>query len=435
MIVRNAEKYIRECLESVQGIVDEIHVADTGSTDSTLRIASERGARVILIPWENDFASARNRALQEVHTDWVLALDADELLDPCAHQHLPGLIDQPRVMGYLTSIRNYVLSPRERVWDQLSVPNDSRFEPAKEYPAYVEHQNVRLFRRSPEIVFVGRVHETVGSSIERSGGELRPCPLMIHHFGFAADPETKAQKNRLYREMGRQKLLDMPENAQAHFELGLLEFDNFHNYEEALRLFRRACELNPRLAVSWFFAGMSYLKLGQPEEALECLKSAGSRPTVCEAQGDAFYALGQFDHARRAYHGAFEGAKLPPDLESKIGLAEVRSSRVKKGVARLRKAVERHPSEPQLHDRLITALVWLGHLAEAAEAAEKKIETVKPDPQAYLRAAVIRAHQQDWQQSLEILRRGLAQFPHHQALEGILAEVLPRTSEQTSPVE
>ena len=432
MIVRNAEKHIRECLESVRGMVDEIHVADTGSTDSTFRIASETGARVISIPWENDFAKARNRALQEVHTDWVLVLDADELLDPGACQYLPGLIDHPRVMGYLTPIRNYVLSPRDRVWDQPSVPNHGRFEPAKGYPAYVEHQNVRLFRRSPEIFFIGRVHETVGTSIESSGGELRPCPILIHHFGLAADPDTQARKNHLYREMGRQKLLEMPENAQAHFELGLVEFDNFHNYEEALRLFCRACELNSRLAVSWFFAGMAYLKLGRPEEALNCLKSAGARPTVCEAQGDALYALGQFDHARRAYQRAFEGAKLPADLESKIGLAEVRSGRVKKGVAKLRQAVLRDPSEPQLHDRLVTALVWLGHMAEAAEAAEKKIATVKSDPQAYLRAAVIRAQQQDWQQSWELLRRGLAQFPHHPALEGVLAEVLPRILEPTA---
>jgi len=430
MIVRDAEKNLRGCLESVRDVVDEMHIADTGSTDATIGIAEEMGARVISIPWENDFAKARNLALEEVGTDWVLMLDADELLDPSASHYLAGLMDQPRVMGYLTTIRNYVLSSRDRVWDQPSVPNDAKFEGAKKYPAYVEHQNVRLFRRAPEVFFVGRVHETVGGSIESSGGELRPCPLLIHHFGLAADPETIARKNRLYREMGRQKLLDMPRSAQAHFELGLVEFDNFHNYEEALRLFHRACELNPGLSVSWFFAGMSYLKLGRPEEALECLKSAGSRPAVCEAKGDALYALGRFDQARRAYLQAFDGAKLPPDLESKIGLAEVRSGRVKNGVTRLRKAVGRDPSEPQVHDRLVTALVWLGHAAEAAEAAEKKIEAVKPDPQAYLRAAVIRAQQEDWQQSLQILRRALEQFPHHPALEGVLAEVLPRTSRQ-----
>ena len=431
MIVRNCEKQIRDCLESVRGCVDEIQIADTGSTDSTVCVASEMGGRVINIPWENDFAKARNLALQEVHTDWVLVLDADEQLDPSAAHYLPGLMNQPKVRGYLTSIRNYVLSPQDLVWDQPAVPNDASFDRAKQYPAYAEHQNVRLFRRSPEIFFVGRVHETVGTTIESSGGKVSPCPVLIHHFGLVEDPGTRAQKNRLYREMGRQKLLEMPENAQAHFELGLLEFENFHGFQEALRLFHRACELNPKLSVSWFFAGVANLRLGQPEEALRCLKNAGARPLVFEIQGDAFYALGRFDQARRAYLRAFDTVKLPPELESKLGLAEVRSGRVTSGVARLRKAVERDAGAPQVHDRLVTALVWLNQLGEAAEAAEKKIASVAPDPQTYLRAAVIRAQQEKWKESLQILRRGLAQFPHHRGLERVFAEVLPHTSSQT----
>ncbi len=156
----------------------------------------------------------------------------------------------------------------------------------------------------------------------------------------------------------------------------------------------------------------------------------GSRPAVCEAKGDAFYALGRFDHARRSYLRAFDGSKLPADLESKIGLAEVRSGRIKNGVARLQKAVDRDPLDPQVHDRLITAFIWLGHMAEAGEAAEKKIEAVSPDPQAYLRAAVIRAQQENWPQSLEILHRALVKFPHHPALERVLSEVQPHTEER-----
>ena len=82
------------------------------------------GARVVSIPWENDFAKARNLALKEVHTDWVLFLDADEQLDPSASGYLPGLMDQKAVMGYLTSIRNYVLSMQDRVWDWPAIPNN-----------------------------------------------------------------------------------------------------------------------------------------------------------------------------------------------------------------------------------------------------------------------------------------------------------------------
>lgn len=427
MIVRNAEEHIRGCLASVRGVVDEIRIADTGSTDSTPAIAREMGAQVVAIPWENNFAGARNRALQEVHTDWVLVLDADEQLDPAAPHYLPGLMGQAQVMGYLTPIRNYVLSVRDRVWDQVAVANSTEFAPAKKYPAYVDHQNVRLFRRLPQVYFVGRLHETVGPTIESAGGSLRASPVLIHHFGLAADAETKARKNRLYRELGRQKLLEMPGCAQAHFELGLVEFDNFHHYPEALELFQRACELNPRLSVSWFFAAMAHLQLDQPQEALRCLKNAAASPMVSEAKGDAYYRLGRFDQARRAYLRAFHGDTLPPNLESKIGLAEVRSRRAQSGLARLRQAVQRVADDAQLHDRLIAALVWLGQMGEAAQAAEKKAASVQPDPQAYLRAAVIWAQQENWRRSAEILQTALRQFPHHNGLGKVLAEVLPRS--------
>ena len=53
-------------------------------------MASEAGARVVSIPWQNDFAKARNLALEQVHADWVLSLDADEQLDPSAPRLLAG---------------------------------------------------------------------------------------------------------------------------------------------------------------------------------------------------------------------------------------------------------------------------------------------------------------------------------------------------------
>ncbi len=84
MIVKNAARDLPECLASVRGGVSEIVVADTGSTDDTAAIAQKAGARVISVPWENDFSKARNFPLELVTADWVLSLDADERLDPGA---------------------------------------------------------------------------------------------------------------------------------------------------------------------------------------------------------------------------------------------------------------------------------------------------------------------------------------------------------------
>ena len=80
MIVRDEEQKLGTCLESVKGFCDELVVVDTGSSDNTIAIAKEAGARVEAIEWPGDFTPARNKALEFVSGDWVLVLDADEQL-------------------------------------------------------------------------------------------------------------------------------------------------------------------------------------------------------------------------------------------------------------------------------------------------------------------------------------------------------------------
>src|SRR5882724_11729244 len=95
MIVRNGGQDLSRCLESVRGIVDEIVIADTGSTDGSVAVAQSFGATVISIPWESDFAAARNSALQHTSADWVLVLDADEQLDTQAQAQIADALRSP----------------------------------------------------------------------------------------------------------------------------------------------------------------------------------------------------------------------------------------------------------------------------------------------------------------------------------------------------
>ena len=78
MIVKDEEAHLGCCLESVKGLVDEIVVVDTGSTDRTVEIARQYGARVFSYGWHDDFAAARNVSLSHAGADWILVLDADE---------------------------------------------------------------------------------------------------------------------------------------------------------------------------------------------------------------------------------------------------------------------------------------------------------------------------------------------------------------------
>jgi len=427
MIVRDAETMLPACLESARNLVDEMVIADTGSKDGTLEVARRYGARCLSIPWENDFARARNRALAEVRSDWVLVLDADEQLDAEAGRLIPPLLEHPEIEGFKVTIRNYVTSLNHRIWDWPARINDTPLEAARRFPAYIDHENVRLFRRRPHICFVGRVHETVGPQIIRTGGGLGKADFRIHHFGLAVDAETRLRKNRQYRQLGQQKVQEMPDNAQAHFELGLVVFDSFHDDQEALKSFALACRLNPRLGVAWLFRGLALQRLGHHSEALTSFANAasicGPNALATEAEGDSHYSLGDFDSARRCYKRALASTGEAPAIKSKIGLAEVRAGRTRAGLRRLRRAVEEAPKLAEVHDRLIQACVWLNLLDEAAAAADRKLAAVDPDPPSFLRAASIHAQMLNWEKAGEILRSGLHQFPKVERLRRFLVEV------------
>ncbi len=85
MIVKNEEENIGRCLASVKPVVDEMIVVDTGSTDRTIDIAKAFGAQVYDFEWTNNFAEARNFSLSKAAGDWILVLDADEVISSLDH--------------------------------------------------------------------------------------------------------------------------------------------------------------------------------------------------------------------------------------------------------------------------------------------------------------------------------------------------------------
>jgi tetratricopeptide (TPR) repeat protein len=428
MIVKNGEATLARCLESVRGIADEIVIADTGSTDRTDEIARQYGANVFSIFWENDFAKARNRSLAQVRSDWVLMMDADEMLDPDAASLMPEHIGAELPMGYTVIIRNYCHDVNSHLWDQPAQPNVNPPEFAKDYPAYLEHVNVRLFRRHPDVYYQGTVHETVGYRLFELGARVDQATFLIHHFGFLESDEIRSGKSKFYRQLGRQKIQELPDNALAHYELGVEESDHFHDYKAALPLFKRACELNPRFGPGWLFYGKTLGRLGRFREALEALGQAGDtsirRETLLEAQGDVFYSLGDFEETCRSYRQALELLGEKPEIESKLGFTEVRQGRTQQGLARLRSAVDREPENVGLHDRLIAAYVWTGEIEQAAHAAEQKLDQVKPQPESFLRAASLRAQLQEWDQTVQLVRSGLNHFPEDGKLQQALPEAI-----------
>lgn len=81
VLTKNEEKNIAAVVQNVKRVAAEVVIVDSGSTDKTVQLAEENGARVVYRAWDNDFSAQRNFALQHVKTEWVLYLDADERMN------------------------------------------------------------------------------------------------------------------------------------------------------------------------------------------------------------------------------------------------------------------------------------------------------------------------------------------------------------------
>lgn len=78
ILTKNEEKNIVEVIENAFKLTEKVLIVDSGSTDRTIELAKQLGARVVFRAWDNDFAAQRNFALEQVDTEWILYLDADE---------------------------------------------------------------------------------------------------------------------------------------------------------------------------------------------------------------------------------------------------------------------------------------------------------------------------------------------------------------------
>jgi Tfp pilus assembly protein PilF len=428
MIVKNGESTLARCLVSARSVVDEIVIGDTGSTDATREIALQYGARVVSVAWEDDFSKARNSVLREGLCDWILFLDADELLDSRAAAEIPPLLMECEVMGYDVRIWNYVPTFTNRMLNQPALPNPHRIDAAQAYSAYVEHVNVRLFRRHPEVFFEGRVHEGVADRMKRIGLPVAPAGFVIHHLGTAEDgPAERACKMEYYRELGRKKLRDSPYDFRTYCELGLMELEHFRNPRAALDYMRKAIELKPDSKVLWTYSGICHVRLGELQEGIHALRKAkelGACDAVhLEALGDAQYALEKFAEAQQSYEAAKVAGSQSSVLESKLGVCEVRLGTTASGLGRIQQAITREPGFGELYDILVAAALFAGDRALAAQTAEHRLGVGIPSADQYLLTAGIFAQLGAWAHAAEVVRSGCEAFPQSAQLRAAMTEL------------
>ena len=179
VIVKNEEKNIGQWLNNMRQIADEIIVVDTGSTDNTLNMLENAGITPYHFTWCNDFAAAKNYAIQQATGDWIVFLDADEYFDASS------------VKRFRTEMTRYHGNKKiGAIMCQLvNIDTDNR---NKIIDAMIQ---VRIFRNSKDIYYKNPVHEQL---VTKPGKYImQKCySLTIMHTGYSATiVRQKSERN------------------------------------------------------------------------------------------------------------------------------------------------------------------------------------------------------------------------------------------------
>lgn len=305
IIARNEADVLARCLESVKHIADEIIVADTGSTDQTVDIALQYGARVLHVDWQDDFSAARNKVLEQSRTIWALVLDADEWLD----RGEGAALRQELKRTASAALRVRMVHKLDDYTNGMVLSSEA----------------LRLFRADRGFQYVGEIHEQLvririkeGKSIVADiDGPLCESGLLIAHDGYK--PSVIQRKNKAERNLRiiARQLSKRPNDPFCLYNYGVTLCQQ-GRLEEAARAFSGSIEATPlsapyRPALVKDYAKI-LLALSRHAEAAELLtretEGYADYPDIHLLYGESLTALGLLPEAKAAYECAIAAGKM-----------------------------------------------------------------------------------------------------------------------------
>lgn len=223
MIVKDEEEMLPRCLAAAKRAVDEMIVVDTGSTDRTVEIAESFGARVLHHEWTGSFSDARNVSLEAATGDWIIYLDADEVLVEEDGERLRALTG--------------------RVWREAFALIETNYTGDIEDGTALTHNALRVFRNRPEYRFKGRLHEQMAYALPGYLTErIEYTQLRIDHYGYLGVVRDSKDKSRRNLELLQQQVAEGMESAFQSFNLGS-EYLALAEHQTAVDHFEKAWRL------------------------------------------------------------------------------------------------------------------------------------------------------------------------------------------------
>lgn len=169
MIVKNEEESISRCLDSIQNLVDEIIIVDTGSTDRTKEICEKYNSKIYNYTWDESFSNARNFGLTKATKEWILFLDADEEI----------------IFKNLTGLKKLLNSTAKKIF-LIPIINYYGTFPTTPKKSYL-FASQRLFKNHSGFKFIGSIHEHLNIRDFNKDfiNEIDIIPnIEIHHYGY-----------------------------------------------------------------------------------------------------------------------------------------------------------------------------------------------------------------------------------------------------------
>ncbi|KXG44468.1 tetratricopeptide repeat-containing glycosyltransferase family 2 protein, partial [Tepidibacillus decaturensis] len=214
MIVKDEEKYLEKCLNSVHHMVDEIIIVDTGSSDSTLDIAERYKAKIFHFNWIDDFSVARNYSIAQATSDYILIMDADEYLEKDVN-----------------------------IFDDLKSSKDFYINRIKNYtengvPSY--HEAIRLFKNNIGLSYYGRIHEHL--DLEGKNYSHAFSNILINHIGYKNEVLTEKNKTQRNIELLLNEVAENP-SGYSYFNLAK-QYMFMGELDKALHYFKESYYLS-----------------------------------------------------------------------------------------------------------------------------------------------------------------------------------------------
>ncbi len=415
LIAKNEELFIGDCIASVRDLVDEVILVDTGSTDRTIEIAESFGAKIYHHPWQGDFATARNESLAHASGDWILVLDADEMIPADYHGEMKKALRQQENAGYNLIIENLLGENGETL--QLALI-------------------FRLFRNRPDIRYEGIIHEQALPSAELTGLPIQNLHARIIHRGYLDRHVLKRDKHQRNLAILLKQVEIEPENPYVHFNLGqtykllgqqgdsvkaydqslkllseqnaptttaywphlYFSFIDLHrlmgDFDKGLALADEATDKYPSYPDILMTKGLVLLDMERFAEAIACFEacrafkdvvySSGNDPSVptykaSQALGVAYSRMGQHVQAKGCFARALQEREHPTaELYINLGITHLQLAELQQALEYFVKAIELDPKNTQAWSNIGLICQQLGQHAEALAARQKAHEI---DPQ------------------------------------------------------